>query len=275
VSTKPVLIGAALAAVGLYCMALGVLSWQQRRFLYVPDTNRPVPATTGVSNPRELTVRTADGIDLLAWLAPPANRAQPVVLYLHGNGGHIGYRAHRFAQLARYGWGVLLLEYRGYGGNPGTPTETGLNQDARAGYAALRALGIPKQRIILWGESLGSGIAVRLATEVDVGAVILEAPYTSITAIGQQRFPWAPVAWLLRDRFDLIGRIGGVHAPVLIMSGARDIVVPPAMGQNVFAAANQPKQFWLAPDAGHNDLVEAGAFDVVQAFVQDHWKAAP
>jgi hypothetical protein len=270
-----VLIGATLAAAALYCAALAILASQQRRFLYHPDTNRPTLTTTGLTNARELTVHTDDGLDLLSWLTPPADDAQPVVLYLHGNGGHIGNRAHRLARFARDGWGVLLLEYRGYGGNPGTPTETGLNQDASAGYAALRALGIPAQRIILWGESLGTGIAVRLATKVDVGAVILEAPYTSIAAIGQQRFPWAPVALLLRDRFDLLRHIGAVHAPVLVMTGARDTVVPPSMGQKVFAAANQPKQFWLAPNAGHNDLVEAGAFDIAHTFVHTHWKTAP
>jgi uncharacterized protein len=272
---KTVLIVIVLVAAGLYCSAVGILVWQQRRFLYVPDTNPPDVAVTGTPNAHTVIIRTADGLDLLAWQVAPADDAQPLVLYLHGNGGHIGNRAHRFAQLAQLGWGVLLLEYRGYGGNAGTPTETGLITDARAAYAALRASGIPAQRIILWGESLGSGVATRLATEVEVGAVLLEAPYTSIAAIAQQRFPFVPVDLLLQDRFDLLGRIGSVHAPVLVMAGGRDTIVPPAMSQAVFAASNEPKVLWLTPDAGHNDLVEAGAFDVVQAFVREHWKAAP
>jgi hypothetical protein len=220
-------------------------------------------------------VHTADGLDLLAWFAPPADAAQPVVLYLHGNGGNIAYRSIRFVQMSHLGWGVLLLEYRGYGGNPGTPSEAGLYADARAGYAALRALGIQASRILLWGESLGTGVAVRLATEVDVGAVLLESPYTSITAVAQRQFPLVPVGWLLRDRFDLLGRIGAVRAPVLVMTGGRDVTVPPAMGQTVFAAANEPKVLWLAADAGHNDLGAAGALDVVQRFVRQHWKASP
>jgi uncharacterized protein len=271
---KTVLIVIVLVAAGLYCSAVGILVWQQRRFLYVPDTNPPDISVASIPNAHTVTIHTADGLDLLAWQVAPADDAQPVVLYLHGNGGHIGNRAHRFARLARFGWGVLLLEYRGYGGNAGNPTETGLITDARAGYAALRASGVPAQRIILWGESLGSGVATRLATEVEVGAVLLEAPYTSIAAIAQQRFPFVPVDLLLQDRFDLIGRIGSVHAPVLVMAGGRDTIVPPAMSQAVFAAANEPKVLWLTPDAGHNDLVEAGAFDVVQAFVRRHWKAA-
>jgi len=269
------LIVAVLLCAVLYGAALGVLTWQQRRLLYLPDTNRPDLATTGLAQARTITLHTADGLDLLAWLVPPTDDTQPVVLYLHGNGGNIGYRAHRFAQLHRYGWGVLLLEYRGYGGNPGAPTEPGLYADASAGYAALLALGIAPRRIILWGESLGTGIAVHLASEAEVGAVLLESPYTSIAAIAQQRFRFAPVKLLLQDRFDLIGRLPAVHAPLLVMTGGQDEVVPPAMGRAVFAAANEPKVFWLAPDAGHNDLSEAGAFETARAFVRKQWQPAP
>jgi hypothetical protein len=270
---KTMLIVATLLAAGLYCLAVGLLTWQQRRFLYVPDTNRPDLAMAGVPDARAMTVHTKDGLDLLAWLVPPADDTQPVVLYLHGNGGHIGYRAKRFAELRRFGWGILLLEYRGYGGNKGTPTEAGLSEDAHAAYATLQTIGIQAERILLWGESLGTGVAVHLAAENRVGAVLLEAPYTSIAAIARKRFPFVPIGLLLRDRFDLIGRIGAVHAPLLVMTAGRDNIVPPAMGRAVFDAANQPKQFWLAPEAGHNNLPDAGAFDIARAFIADHWKS--
>lgn len=272
---KIALIVAALLAVGIYCTCIAMLAWQQRRFLYFPDAHRPNLSSAGVADARAVTVHTQDGLDLLAWSAPPADDAQPVVLYLHGNGGNIGDRASRFAHLSSFGWGVLLLEYRGFGGNPGTPTEAGLHEDAKAAYASLRMFGIPPRRILLWGESLGTGIAVRLATEVEVGAVLLESPYTSITAVGQKQFPFVPVSWLLRDRFDLIGRVAAVHAPVLVMTGGQDNVIPPAMGRAVFAAANDPKVSWLAPDAGHNDLAEAGAIDVAKSFVGRYLKAIP
>ena len=167
------LIVAALTAERLYCAVVGLLALRQRHLLYLPDTSRPL-LPGAVAAARALSVHTEDGLDLLAWLTPPADDAQPVVLYLHGNGGNIGHRASRFARLSRLGWGVLLLEYRGYGGNAGAPTEAGIHADARAGYAALRGFGVPAQRIVLWGESLGTGVAVRLATEVDVGAVVLE-----------------------------------------------------------------------------------------------------
>jgi uncharacterized protein len=139
--------------------------------------------------------------------------------------------------------------------------------DARAGLAALVAMGFPPHRILLWGESLGSGLAVRLAAEHPVAAVLLEAPYTSITDIARLRFPFAPVGWLLHDRFESLPVIGGVRAPVLVMHGARDRIVPVTMGRTLYEAAPQPKELWIAPDAGHVNLVEAGAIEAAGAFV--------
>jgi fermentation-respiration switch protein FrsA (DUF1100 family) len=270
---KTALIVTPVVAISLYCVLVGVLAWQQRRLLYLPDRRRPDLAAAGVASAREVTVRTRDGLDLLAWWLPPASEAMPVVLYLHGNGCNIELRARRLAQLSRLGWGMLLLEYRGYGGNPGAPSETGLLEDARAAYVRLRADGILAPRILLWGESLGTALAVWLAGEADVGGVILESPYTSIAAVAKVRFPFAPVDWLIRDRFDLIGRIGEVHAPVLVATAGRDTIVPPAMGRAVFALAGEPKRFWFAPNAGHNGLGEAGLLDAIEAFVRDCWRS--
>lgn len=272
---KTTLIVTALAVGSFYIIGLCLLTLLQRRYVFVPARDRPDLSACPIASAREMAVHTSDGLELLAWYVSPDDDTKPVILYLHGNGHHIGYRAPRLAYLNRLGWGALLLEYRGFGGNPGAPTETGLIQGARAAYETLRRLGIPSQRIILWGESLGTGVAVRLATDVEVGAVMLESPYTSILAIGQKQFPFVPVAWLLKDRFDLIGRIPSVHAPVLIMVGGQDRVVPPAMSQAVFAAANGPKVMWLAPEAGHNDLAAAGAFDAVEAFVQKYYGFTP
>jgi hypothetical protein len=190
-----------------------------------------------------------------------------VVLYLHGNAAHIGHRTYRLERFQRLGWGVLLLEYRGYGGNPGRPSEAGLVIDAHAGMAALRAMGFAPAAIVLWGESLGTGPAVQLAVEHKVGAVLLESPYTSITDIARSRYWLFPVGFLLRDRFDSLRRISRVQAPVLVMHGALDQVVPVAMGRAIHAFAPDPKQLWIAPHAGHVDLVEAGAIEVAGDFI--------
>ena len=269
---KTVLIVAALLGLG-YCLIVGLLAWQQRRLLYAPDNNDPKLPESDGATAQAITVHTEDGLDLLAWMAFPVSKTQPVILYLHGNGGNIGNRAPRFVQLSRHGWGILMVEYRGFGGNAGTPTETGLFEDAKAAYRALRQRGISASRIVLWGESLGSGVAVYLASTLAVGAVLLESPYTSIADIARRRYPFVPVDWLLRDRFELLSRIGKVQAPVLVMVGALDTIVPPAMGQAVFEAASEPKMIWLAPNAGHNDLFIAGAPDVARDFLREHWKA--
>ena len=254
-------------AAALYLLLLGLLFLCQRRILFLPDTAPPDLARVGLAGLRAMDVTTADGLSLLAWYLPPPREAGRVVLYLHGNAGHIGHRVYRLRPMRAGGWGVLLLEYRGYGGNPGRPSEAGLLADARAGLATLRAMGLAAERIVLWGESLGSGLAVRLAAECAVAAAILEAPYTSIAELARRRFPFAPVGLLLRDRFDSLRVIGAVRAPVLVLHGARDRIIPLAMGRALFAAAPEPKQLWIAEAAGHVDLVEAGAIEAAGEFV--------
>ena len=260
------LIGAGVVA-ALYCLIAAVLFLAQRRILFLPDRSRPDLARTGVQGAREMTVTTPDGLMLLAWFSPPERDDGCIVLHLHGNAGHIGHRAYRLAAYRRQGWGALMLEYRGFGGNPGSPSETGLLTDARAGLASLRSMGFAAERILLWGESLGTGLAVRLAVEQPVAAVLLEAPYTSIADMARRRYPFLPVNWLLLDRFELSPVIGDVRAPVLVMHGARDRIIPLSMGRAVYVAAPEPKQLWIAPEAGHVDLIEAGAVEAAADFV--------
>jgi fermentation-respiration switch protein FrsA (DUF1100 family) len=260
------LIGAK-ALIVFYGLVVVAMFMSQRRMLFRPDRTPPDLARARVPGVRQLTVTPADGLALLAWYMPPAREGGHVVLYLHGNAGHIGHRAYRLGPFQQLGWGVLLLEYRGYGGNPGRPSEAGLLTDARAGLTALRAMGFAPSGILLWGESLGSGLAVRLAIEQPVAAVLLEAPYTSITDIARSRFPFLPVTWLLLDRFDSLRVIGDVHAPVLVMHGARDRIVPVAMGRAIHEHAPEPKELWIAPHAGHIDLVEAGAVEAAGDFI--------
>lgn len=257
--------GLALLAMVYVGIAAG-LFLLQRRILYRPGLDRPDPVRAGVPGVAPLTIATADGLDLLAWFLPPPG-AGFVVLYFHGNAGTLGNRACRFDGFAAVGWGVLMLEYRGYGGNPGTPSEEGFAADARSGLAALMSMGFPSHRILVWGESLGTGVAVRLASEHSVAAVLLESPYTSITDIARTRYWFVPVRHLLRDHFDSLAAIGRVQAPVLIMHGARDTIVPVAMGRAIHAAAADPKGLWIDPEAGHVDLVEAGAIEAARSFV--------
>jgi fermentation-respiration switch protein FrsA (DUF1100 family) len=172
--------------------------------------------------------------------------------------------------LNQLGWGVLLLEYRGYGGNAGSPSEAGLVMDAQAGLAELRRRGVAANRTLLWGESLGTGLAVRLGSENAVAAVLLDSPYTSIVDAAARQYPFVPVRLLLKDRFESVSRVPGIAAPILVMQGSADRLVPPAMGQAIAAAANVPAEVWVAPGAGHVDLGPYGAVEAAAAFVRKH-----
>jgi fermentation-respiration switch protein FrsA (DUF1100 family) len=241
----------------------------QDHFVYFPDTTRPDLAALHLPLVQEAMLTTSDGLSLLAWWLPP-HGAAPVIVYCHGNGGNISYRGDRLLRFARQGFGVLLLEYRGYGGNPGHPSEEGLYADARAALKFLDAADITPERRVLYGESLGTGVAVRLASEQTVGALVLEAPYTRLADVGAAHFPSFLVRLILRDRFDSVARIALVKAPLLVLHGERDEVIPVALGRALFAAANKPKEIWIAPQGNHNDLPELGGLETAIAFINRH-----
>ena len=245
---------------------MGALYLAQRSLLYLPDRSRPQLGRLADLGVREVAVNTADGLSLVSWYRPPDNGA-PVVVYFHGNGGHIGYRADRMRRVAEAGFGVLMPEYRGYGGNPGSPSETGLFADGEAALNFLRAEGIDLRRLVLYGESLGTGVAVYLAAQHDVAALILESPFTSIAAVAQYHYPVVPVAWLLRDRFDSGSRIENVKAPFLVVHGGRDQIVPTRFTKALYAIAPEPKEIWFSADAGHEDLAGYGALDAAFDFI--------
>jgi uncharacterized protein len=258
------LIGSALA---VYGGVVGGLYAFQRRLLYRPHATRPALGDLAALGVCEVDLATADGLTLFSWFLPP-QAARPVILYLHGNGGHIGYRAERLRRFAQEGYGVLLVEYRGYGGNPGRPCERGLFLDGEAAFDFVSATGIEPRHIVLWGESLGSGVAVYLAAAHKTGALILEAPFTNVAACAQRHYPFVPAALLLRDRFDSLSRIRRITAPLLILHGERDMVVPVRHGRALLAAATGPKEGWFSRSASHETLAQFGALEVAVAFIE-------
>ena len=251
----------------MYGVLVGGLYVFQRQLLYFPVGGRPVLGELAALGVLEVEIRTADGLPLLAWYSPPRD-GRAVVAYFHGNGGHIGYRAERLRAFAEAGYGVLMVEYRGYGGNPGAPTEDGLYADGAAALEFLKREGIPPCRLVLYGESLGSGVAVPLAAHNGIAALILEAPFTSVAEVAQHHYSFMPASLLVRDRFDSLAEIGGVKAPILFLHGERDRVVPLRFGRALFDAAPEPKEFWLSREAGHENLMRFGGFEAVLRFVE-------
>jgi len=263
------LFGGALAA---YSSMVGGLFLFQRQLLYRPDSTRPPLADLAMLGVREIEMTTEDGLRLFSWHLPP-RAGRPVIAYFHGNGGHIGYRGERLRRFADEGFGVLLAEYRGYAGNPGAPTETGLLADARAALAFLDAQRVAADRRVLYGESLGTGVAAQIAADHPIAALILESPYTSIANVAQYHYPWVPVRWLLHDRFDALAVIDRVSAPTLFLQAERDTVIPARFGRALYAAAPEPKETWSTNQGDHEDVGRLGGFEAAIAFVRRRFGA--
>ena len=239
-----------------------VLFATQRSLLYLPSREKPDLSAHEGTSLQEIGLQTEDALVLKSWFAQPSqNRDGLTVLLLHGNAGHIGHRVDKFRRILDAGYGFLLLEYRGFGGNPGKPTEAGLRLDAQSALQFLVEHGIPHDNVILYGESLGCGIAVRAASEHYFSAVILEAPYTSIADVAQRQFWFLPVRWLVRDRYDTLAIINSITSPVVVMHGKQDDIIHVSFGKRVFEAAPEPKTAWFFEGAGHNNLNEFG-FDI-------------
>jgi uncharacterized protein len=259
------LVWTAVIALCLYAALAATLYFAQRSLMYFPDTVHTLPAAAGLPEAEEVPLTAADGVHIAAWHVPPG-AGKPVILYFHGNGGALRFRVERFRRLIADGIGLVALEYRGYGGLAGTPSEAGLIADAQSAYR-FAATRYPAQQLVLWGESLGSGVAVAIAAERPVGRVILEAPFTSAAAVGAQHYWYLPVSLLMKDQFPSDTRIRKVTAPLMILHGVHDRVVPYAMGEQLFDLANQPKHLVRFLDGGHEDLDGHGALDAVARFL--------
>jgi hypothetical protein len=251
-------------------VVFGLLWFGQRGLIYFPRGDVPLPAAAGLPRAEGVTFETQDGLTLGGWFVPAGAPATGyTVLVFNGNGGHRGYRADLAAQLSARGLAVLLFDYRGYGGNPGLPSEEGFARDARAalGYLA-RQPDVDATRIVFFGESIGAAVAVRLALEYPPAALILRSPFSSLTEMGLHHYPFLPVRWFLRDRYPSIDRIGRITSPLLVVAGDADRVVPVEDSRALYDAAPHPKRFVIVPGADHNDEALMAGPELVRAVVE-------
>lgn len=262
---RRLLVGALAVAVLGYVGACAYLFVVQRDYLYHPVApGSAVPPGDGP--PIEaLTITTADGERLVAWHLQ-AEAGRPTILFFNGNAAGLAVQEGRWRRIADQGVGFLVIAYRGYEGSTGTPTEDGLRQDAEAAYAWLAAR-TPPEDIVIHGFSLGSGVAVRLASEHSARALILEAPFTATVDVAALSVPWAPVHWLMRDQYRSRDRIGTVDMPVLILHGDQDQVIPFEQGERLFQLAPRPRTFVRMVGSNHNTLTRDGAYDHIWRFL--------
>jgi hypothetical protein len=253
-------------AAAIYLGFVALLYALQRGLMYFPERLRTPPAAAGFPLATEETLTTRGGEKLIVWHVPPKDGG-PIVLYFHGNGASLRFRVTRFQELVADSTGLLALSYRGYGGSTGSPSETGLIEDARTLYEFAVARYAP-ERLVLWGESLGAAVAIVLAAERPVGKLVLEAPFISAVDLAASIYPFVPVRWLMKDQFRSDQRISAVNVPVLVMHGELDRVVPIRFGRQLFELIPGPKEFVHLPRAGHEGLDEHGAMQAAKRFIR-------
>ena len=257
----------ALAAGG-YAVLVAVLYLGQRALLYRPDDTVPDPQAHDVADMTVIRIPVGDGVRSLAWWHPPRQSGWPVVVYFHGNAGHIGERAYKARRMIDAGFGVLLSGYRYNSGAGGRPSETALLADGQTAMRYVLDQGYAMDQLVLYGESLGSGIAVALAADNGVGGLILETPYSSIAEVAQAQYWFTPARWLIWDRYDSMARIGRVRAPILLFHGDADATIPVRFARRLHDAAPEPKEAHFLPGGGHTDLYDLGAGDLVIEFLE-------
>ena len=261
-----------LGTYALICIGAWVL---HRYFLYMPDTKRYSPREVGLAEVEEITLTGKGGAKLIAWYLP-ARRGKPTLLYFTGNSGSAANRARKIEAIAASGYGVFMLNYRRYGGSSGWPTETNNIADAVTAHEYLQnEVGVAPRNVVAYGESLGTGVATRLALLRPVRALVLEAPFTSVVDVGRQVWWFLPLRLVMTDQYRIIDRIGSVKVPVLIVHGARDSMIPVHHARQVYAAANEPKTLAILRRGDHNDLFDHGAWTKVEAFLDTREPVRP
>jgi uncharacterized protein len=263
----------ALVVAGVVVLVLALITglmWAfQRKLIYLPDAGPVGSADAVLPGARDVVLETSDGLELAGWSVPGRSPDAATVLVANGNGGHRGMRAPLAEALSDEGLGVLLFDYRGYGGNPGTPTEDGLARDVRAARAYLvEEAGVRPDRLLYFGESLGAAVVTELATEHPPAGLVLRSPFVDLPSVAAVHYPLLPVRALLWDRFPVAELIARVEVPTTVVHGGADSIVPPEQSRAVAGAAARLHRLVEVPGADHNDAVLLDGDALVAAVVE-------
>lgn len=262
------------AFIALYLLLIAVMYVGQRKLMYSPSQALGPPAVHGVAEAVPVKLTSTDGLTITSWFRAPGTN-KPILIYFHGNAGHIGDRSAKVRPFLDAGYGLLLVGYRGFGGNPGQPTERGLYDDASAALEFLVRTGIAPDHWVLYGESLGTAVAVEMAARfgdvTPAAAVVLEAPFTAMADVAKSQYPFVPVNLLIKDRYDSISKIKRINSPLFILHGDQDRTVAQKLGKQIFETALEPKEAIWVEGAGHNNLYDFDADLRVIEFIKRIW----
>ena len=250
----------------------------QRNLMYHPVASLGTPLSHNIPEVVSIKVGSSDNLNITSWFKMGSSN-KPFLIFFHGNAGHIGDVAAKARPYVDAGFGILLVGYRGFGGNPGKPSEKGLYEDSAAALNFLLLSGVKSNHWVLYGESLGAAIAVEMATRfnhlVPVSSVVLEAPFTSMADAARAHYPFAPIKLLLKDNYDSLSKIDKITSPIMILHGDMDETVPQKLGIKLFNAANEPKYSLWVNGAGHNDLYDFGVDQLIMKFIEKNWLTFP
>ncbi len=247
----------------IYLILIALMYLMQRNMMYYPTLNKPDIPAAKVTGLHEIRTTTEDGLDLFGWYKP-AQEGKQTIVWFHGNGSNVEITTYRALPYLKAGYGLLAVEYRGYASNKGSPSEQGFYKDARAFMAWLNRNEVADDSIILYGESIGSGVAVQMATEHEVHTLILDSPFSSMSDVASSHYPIAPVKWLLLDKYDSYLKIGDIKSPLILVHGTADAIVPYKFGKKLYEAAPQPKTMMSIEGGGHNNLDD---FDIAYKII--------
>jgi len=255
-----------LPILGIYLAINLFVYMTQRQLMYFPTLERVSPEEVGLFDVDEITLLTNSNVKLTSWYGRSSD-GKPTVLFFHGNGGAVSHREHRFRELMAEGYGVFVLGYPGYGGNEGQPSELSFREGSMLSYEYLRNSGIAAGDIVIYGESIGSGVAVQLAASVRARGLILEAPMSSTIDVAREHYPYLLVSLLLKDTFQSVDYVEHIDMPLLVLHGDRDQIIPIRFGRKLFARARDPKTFIELKGAGHNNLHLYSAKEAAREFI--------
>ncbi len=257
-----------ICAICFYVVIILIMFIFQRSLLYLPSKEKIDQSYYAETGLKKIEFITSDGFVLKSLFKRPY-REKSIIMVFHGNAGHVGHRVEKFRPFLEEGYGLFLVEYRGYGENSGKPSESGFYKDGQAAINFLSEQNIPKNKTIIYGESLGCGLAVKLSTQNIFRAIILEAPYTSIADVASHHYWYLPAKLLVLDRFDIFSIIENVKSPLLVIHGEKDDVISINLGKKVFESAPEPKKAIFVSNAGHNNLYEFKIYDEIKHFLKE------